>query len=164
MAFSGAQITRLGLSGFHRSLYGDFSGKTQSDNPVVEVDEEQPSGGWWFRYEQEMFRREDERRELERLKAQAEEIEDDLEREIAKEIREDDTEQVRLAELNRLRDMAIRYRADLQEVASPQVVRAAERAIERGNYSAMEAFERELARMREEEQFLEMAVRMVINA
>lgn len=55
MAFSGAQITRIGLSGFHRSLYGDFSGKAQSDNPVVETVKKGGSGGyrrhgrkgWW---------------------------------------------------------------------------------------------------------------------
>lgn len=35
MPFSGAQVTRLGLSGITRGLYGDFSGKTAEE--VVEA-------------------------------------------------------------------------------------------------------------------------------
>lgn len=44
MAFSGSQITRQGLSGIPRALYGDFSGKTE-----VEVEEaaEAFSGGYF---------------------------------------------------------------------------------------------------------------------
>jgi len=38
MPYSGAQITRLGLSGIPRGLYGDFSGKT-------EVEVSPPKGG-----------------------------------------------------------------------------------------------------------------------
>ena len=34
MAFSGLQITRLGLAAFARSLYGSFTGKTEKTTEV----------------------------------------------------------------------------------------------------------------------------------
>lgn len=50
MAYSGAQTTRPGLSGFARGLYGSFASKTQSDNPIVEVAEKRGGAGGWRRH------------------------------------------------------------------------------------------------------------------
>lgn len=128
------------------------------------VSTDQPSGGWWYAYDHEYRRRERERKALQEAEDRTEQIQDDIERAIAKELRKQEAEAYRLKELQRLSTLAEQHSKELQEIASESAKIAAERAIRQGNYSAMEALERELYRMREEEEFLLQAVQMVIHA
>ena len=129
----------------------------------VVADDETPTGGFWFDYDRELRKRKQERKERERLEEEAKQIQDRLEREIALEFRKQETELARVKELKRLAVLAEEHRKAIHANLSDKVIKAADRAVRQGNYSAMEAFEREVFRAREEEEFLIMALNLILN-
>lgn len=122
----------------------------------------EPSGGFWFDYDYELTRRRKEKEERERLEREAKQIQDRLDRALALEFRKKEAEQSRIDELQRLSKLAAQHTETIQEL-DKKVIIAAERAVRKGKFSAMEAFEREIGRVREEELFLMMALSMVLN-
>ena len=153
------EITRLGLAGVPRGLYGSF---TKAEAPDVATPD-QPTGGWWFAYEQEMLRREAKRREREQKRAKAKALKDQVDRDIALEFRRQEEEAEREAELARLTRLAEEYQDQIKAQFGTRVTLAAARAITQGNFSAMEALEREMARAREEELFLINATMLILQ-
>jgi predicted RNase H-like nuclease (RuvC/YqgF family) len=125
---------------------------------------EENAGGWWFGYDQEIQRREeDERLRLKRLE-EAKQIKDKLERELALEYRKIEAEESRKAELNRLRKLSERHSREIRDNLGERVYNVVERAVVQQNFSAMEALDREMKQIREEELFLMQALMVAINA
>jgi len=246
MAFSGSQVTRIGLYGGSRSLYGSFAGKAvappifagtipdislteggpstdydlsvyftgaasyaidpaveagwafntttailtvvpdtvgtyggyivTATNPGGTVDsnsfgvtvtaaaEDSATGGWWFAYDYELRRKDEKKKKRQELRRKAEEIQEDVDRELVQALQAKAEEEDRLAELKRLSNLAEQYRDELNLVLSDRAIQAAEQAILKQTYSALERFERELARAREEEEFLLMAANIILNS
>ena len=122
------------------------------------------SGGFyfWLKYEQEMERRKAERRERQRLIEAAEEAADEIENALIEESRKEYSEQERKKELERLTDIADKYRKDIKKLPDSVII-SFNRAIEKRTFSAMEALERELARVKEEEDFLIEATYLMVG-
>jgi len=127
------------------------------------VSDEQPTGGWWFSYEKEIERQRENRRKRNELEDKAKEIQEEIDRELVKELQAKEIERERIEDLTRLKNLAKQHRQELRSVLSDRVLKAAESAIMVGNYSSMERFERELSRAREEEMFLLQATIIILN-
>lgn len=153
------------------TVTGTNAGGTDDSNSFdVEVTaavaeaEDTPTGGWWYAYDHELETRKRKKKELERLEAKAEQISDAIDRELAKELRAQDREQVRIEELRRLSVLADQHKEELTQSVSQKALLAAESAMLKGTYSAMEQLERELAKSREEELFLLHATSIILNS
>ncbi len=124
----------------------------------------QGGGGWAYAYEDELQRRKQKKRELEQLEEKADQISDKIDKELAKELRKQDRKKVRIEELRRLSTLAEEHKAELQKTISAKAIKAVESAIMMKTYSAMERMEREIARAREEEEFLILATSIILNS
>ena len=129
---------------------------------VAEEAEEESTGGWYFRYEQEQYRLADERRKRKKTKEEAQRIEDELIKAIALEERKIEEREARDNELDRLTKLAERHIDEITETNNA-IGRAAIQAIESRKFGEMEKLERLLKRQYEEEQFLIEATRLIIN-
>lgn len=151
-----ASLGLYGGIGF-RNSGANYSGKTPQ--PIV-IPDDQATGGWLFLnlYEAELQRRKREEEEREEI---LEQIEDSVDREIAAILL---PQMARDDELQRLKELAQRE-ADLTaaQAYSDRVSKAYLRAVSKGNYSALEALDRELQRAREEEEFLMLAIAAVLD-
>lgn len=127
---------------------------------------EQPSGGWLFlnQYEAEQRRRRARARKRKELEEASEQIEDALDRNIALLMREQEAKDEKRKDLERLGSLA-KQNADLEAARaySERVATAFARAVTQGNYSALEALDRELRRASEEEEFLLTAIMMLLD-
>lgn len=122
------------------------------------------SGGWWYRYDHELERRKAREEERKRLELKAKSIKDKLDRELVKELQSQAREQERIEDLRRLTKLAAEHKQELKGSVSQVALKAAESAILKQNYSAMERFERELAKAKEEEEFLIQATSIILNS
>ena len=131
--------------------------------PPVE-EEERPAGGygalnWYDGYRQKKRKR---KKELEKAIA---EIEDEVDRLIAIELHKDLETERHEQELAELEALISETYSEAQLAAaqaiSNRVAKAYTRAALQGNYSAIEAFEREMERAREEEEFLLLAMALL---
>ena len=128
---------------------------------------EQPAGGWLFlnEYEAELIRRRARDRRLRELEEETERIEDKIDREIAQLLRVQEAKDEKREDFARLAKLA-KDHADIEAARQygDRVARAFARAIAQGNYSSLEALDRELKRARdEEEQFLLLATMMLLH-
>jgi len=130
---------------------------------VPQVDEEANSGGFWFRYEQEQYRRQDAKRKRKKAKEKAKEIQSDLDRALALAQREIEEREARDAELERLTKLIKTHRAEVTEI-NAHIWAMTERAIEKNTFAAMEILDREVRKLHDEEQFLMMAAEIFLNA
>ncbi len=89
------------------------------------------------------------------LDDETEQIQDDLDREIARELRKQEAIDERRKDLDKLAEIA-KANADLEAARqySERIATAYARAIAKGSFSALEALDRELRQAREEEEFL----------
>lgn len=128
--------------------------------PVTAPTEQQATGGWAFHneYELELQRRRRRKKEREELEAETERIQDEIDRAIAQELRKQEALDEKRDNLSRLKELAKKH-ADLEAARqySERVATAFERALAQGNFSAMEALDRELQRARDDEDFMTMA-------
>lgn len=131
------------------------------DAPVVG---EQPSGGYGYLNDYQAWkqRREARRRAQEALREKAQDIADDVTRELAERLQAAEAEAQTKAEHARLREIARRFEAEAADFGE-RVQAATTRAIARGTFSAMEALARELSRLAEEELFLMQASLMILR-
>lgn len=124
------------------------------------------AGGWGFLnlYDAERQRRRARARRRKDLEEESERIENAVEREIARLLRKQEAEDDRRQELQRLAELA-RADADIEAARqySERVATAYARALAKGNYSALEALERELRRAAEEEEWLLNATMALLN-
>ena len=127
---------------------------------VGDVAEEASTGGW-FDYDSEMLRR---KREEEKRQKQLEEAErlEGINRELAIEFRRLEAEEARRTELQRLTDLAERNQAEIISERE-EIDLLIRRAVKLKTFSAQEHLERELRKMREEQQFLLLATEILVN-
>lgn len=141
---------------FDVSAFSEDAFNFDGSAPVVVV--ESPSGGWLTflnTYEQQLVRRREERKKQQQLEEETEQIPDDTDRQIAQLLREQEAKDARRAELQRLSEL-VEQNASVEAAKqySEKVGAAYARALTQGNYSALEALERELRKAREEEEAL----------
>lgn len=133
---------------------------------VVQTTTEQPSGGWNFHiaYEQEQRRKRLAAKKRQELEEERQEIEDETAREIAELISRQEAEDEKRRDLERLAAIA-KANADLEAARafSERVAVAYQRALEKGTFSALEALDRELRRAAEEEEFMQMALALLLG-
>jgi hypothetical protein len=141
----------------------DFAA-TPLETVAVAEPEQSATGGFWFAFDQEMVRRDRERKKRQRLEEEAEKIQDKLDRELVIELRKAADERDRLDDLRKLSLLAEKHKKTIANNLSERVMLSLERALAKGNYSALEAFEREIKRAREEEEFLMSAVKFLLEA
>lgn len=150
------------------TVTGTNAGGSDSSNAfnveVIAAEAEAASGGWWYAYDYEYEERKRKKKRLEDLEAKAEQIQDKIDRELAKELRKQEKEQLRLDELRRLSKLAQEHKEELEQSVSQKAIFAAEQAMIKGTYSAMERLERELAKAKEEELFLIQAASIILNS
>jgi hypothetical protein len=120
-------------------------------------------GGWapfLSKYEKDLERRRRRDRERRLLELETAEIQDELDRAIAQELRKQEALDAKRQDLDRL--SALARTADLEAARqySERVAVAFARAVTQGNFSAMEALDRELQRARDEEEFLMLSMLM----
>ena len=106
-------------------------------------------------------KREQAKRKRKALKAQKVKDEDKREIEILANIVE--TTQARHEELSRLTNITQQYKSSILDSTNERITFIAKTAINKHTFSAMEHLERELLKMREEEEFLLMAARILLN-
>ena len=128
------------------------------------VVEETFSGGFFFDYDREQFRRRKERKRLEELEEEAQKIQDDLDKALALEFRKKEREESRIQELQVLTRLAREHKAEVDRVFNENVIKAANRAIMDQGFSQMEMLERLIDKQQQEEEFLLEAARIFFNA
>ena len=124
-----------------------------------------PTGGGWVAqhfYDHYTKERRDRRAERDKVKVQVESIEDKTDAEIARLLHKQMEQDARRAELESLEALVkstyTERQAGLALEYNERVAKAYVRAATQANFSAMEAFEREMDRAREEEEFLFLAM------
>lgn len=132
-------------------LSGNAMSLTQGTLRVPQAVDEAFSGGFVFAYEREVGRRARRRREQEQLEEDTESIQEEIDRKIAVLLRKQEYEDERRAELNRLNKLVIDFAKERSDL-SDRVQKAYVRALTQANFSALEALDRELQRMLEEEE------------
>jgi hypothetical protein len=141
------------------NAYQNTGSAYQSDAVVVE----ETGGGWapfLSKYEKDLERRRRRDRERRELERETDEIQDELDRAIAQELRKQEALDAKRQDLDSL--AALAKQADLEAAReySERVAVAFARAVTQGNFSAMEALDRELQRARDEEEFLMLSMLM----
>lgn len=124
-----------------------------TDNPAIvpQVASTPFTGGFLYAYERARAARRKRLQEEEELEEQARALQDKVDREIALLLRAAEAEQARQAELDRLQGL-VRAHSNAQLQLSDRAKIAYVRALTQANFSAMEALDRELQRMIEEEE------------
>lgn len=113
------------------------------------------SGGLFFAFEREVERRRKERRKREEDEEEAKKLKDDIDREIAVLLHQQEADDAEAQELSRLKVMVAQFADKAAEEAMTERVRSAlVRANVQQNVSAYLALERELTRVMEEEEFM----------
>lgn len=148
---------------------GAFAGQGSTVTITVSlgpVSDTQPSGGWGFlnHYELDLKRRRKRDKERRELEEQTERIEASLDRDIAQLLREQEAIDDKRQDFERLAKLA-KENADLEAARqySERVAKALERVIAQGNYSAIEALDRELKRAQEDEEFLLLSITLLVD-
>lgn len=117
------------------------------------------SGGWWREFEVEQVRSRDRKRRRDEDDSAVESIQDEVDREIAALLHEQEAKDAARAELERLRALARAYDG---EVVDDKFARALKRAAEAKTLAQAQAMLREAERV-EEEEFLMAAMFAVID-
>jgi hypothetical protein len=147
------------------------NGDTPSNEFSVEVEAavtetEQPTGGWLFlnQYNAEQQRRRARERRRKELEEETEQIENELDRNIAQLMREQEAIDDKRKDLERLAELA-KANADIEAAKqySASVAAAFEKALIEGSARSMVALERELKRAAEDEEFLLTALLMMLD-
>jgi hypothetical protein len=114
---------------------------------------EQPSGGYGFFNEYELYRQRRARRKAQERREQeeADEIQADLDRQIAKLLKEQEAKDAERADFARLQRIADAYAGTRQPVPRP-IAATMLKAYEERSRNALEQLEREMNRMLEEEE------------
>lgn len=131
---------------------------------TVTASTSRPSGGWFDgAYDRELVRRQKARMEQREREEASERIEEPVTREIASLLREQEAKDAKRAELERLGALATKYGKDqAQTEYGERVAAALERAVEQGNYSALEALDREIQHARSDEEMLLLAAALIL--
>lgn len=144
-----------------------ITGFARLDDGAIVATIDQPSGGWPIfatLYERELSQRSVRKRKHQELEQETAKIRNRLDREIAVELRRKEKAEAHKVELARLKALAVELEAaEARQVYGEAVARALERAVTAGNFSALEALDRELQRSNDETEFLLMAATLILN-
>lgn len=144
-----------------------ITGLARLDDGAIVATIDQPSGGWPIfatLYERELSQRSVRKRKHQELEQETAKIRNRLDREIAVELRRKEKAESHKAELARLKAIAVELEAaEARQVYGEAVAKALERAVTAGNFSALEALDRELQRSNQETEFLLMAATLILN-
>ena len=121
------------------------------------------TGGFFYAVDDLLTRQRRRNRERYKREAEAERISDELTRLVAIEERRIEAESDRILELNELTDLASSQQNRIEVETDARIRVLAKRAIEKKTFSAMEHFERELFKFREEEEFIILATQILVN-
>lgn len=162
---SASEVSSPSLTQLHVLTANDVESASEVSNPsvddgTVQPSEDQPTGGFGFINDYDAYRQR-KRAEERRIRALLGEIQDPIDREIAQRLHEEPKED-RAAEIGemvraRFSDQVVQ---DL-EAYSDRVSKAFVRAYTQGNFSALEALDREMQRAIEEEEFLLLSLVMM---
>jgi len=141
----------------------DVTLRGYSIGAAVAVTEESFTGGFFFDYERELAKREREKKRREEEKAKALKIQNELDKQIALEFRKQEEEAARLQELKRATFLAEQHKQFIADNLNEKVLASVDRAITKGNYSALEALDRQLYEAFEEEAFMIEAFAIIMN-
>ena len=130
--------------------------------PVVVAEEASTGGSFAFMREQLRYKEEDERRQRKARKAKARKIKDKLDREIALAFIARDEGEAQRKDLERMTRLANEYKGDII-ADNARIAQTIEDAVRLGTFSRMQKLARELDQMREEEEFLMMATRILLE-
>lgn len=168
--------TSTGVLTIETDTVGDFGPYTVtgtnaggSDNSnafnvtITAIPDVSATGGFWFDYDREYIRRKAKQEELEEARRKAKLLQNAIDREIAELLQAEEKEKARLEELKRLSELANKHQRTVTFELGQNVAKAAQRAQKQGNFSAMEALERNLRIAKEEEEFLFQALTLIIN-
>ena len=131
---------------------------------AAEAVPEVTGGGWaaQYFYDKYVEQRREREEEREKVRVQVESIEDDTDAQIARLLHKQIEQDARRSELESLEALVKSTYTERQERLAleynERVAKAYVRAATQANFSAMEAFEREMDRAREEEEFLFLAM------
>ena len=163
-AFSSTGQLNLGWQIGGTSQLNPFtsSGYIQVGDVVVVEEEASTGGSFAFMREQLRYKEEDERRQRKARKEKARKIKDKLDREIALAFIAKDEGEAQRKDLERLTKLAAAHR---DEIIADNVKLAStiEDAVRLGTFSRMQKLARELNEMREEEEFLMLATRILLE-
>ena len=125
---------------------------------------ETTTGGWgfWYQWDRENERRRQDAKTLRRKKRQAEQIENELDRKLALAQRELEEKELRTKELARMTKLVERHRHEVSQI-SDRIDEIYQKAVEKRTYSAREQLDREIRKLREEEDFLIMAAEIIFS-
>ena len=129
---------------------------------AVATVEEANTGGWAFRREQERYRQEDEARKRRAKKEKAKQIADKLDRDIALAFIARDEGEAQRKDLERLTKLASDYRDEII-AENATIASTIEDAVRLQTFSRMQKLSRELNLMREEEMFLMLATKILLE-
>jgi hypothetical protein len=117
--------------------------------PVVQ---QESGGGFYFGFDRIRYEREKRKREQEELEAETQAIQDSTDREIAKLLREQEARDAERAELTRLQTLADRFAGQAMKAGVSRKVSAAIlKANEERTVSSLQAMQRQIEQMLEEE-------------
>ena len=137
---------------------------TQNYAVTITAVSEAFTGGFWYAYDLARDRYKKRLKELDELEEQAKEIADETDREIAQFLHADQRQEVEAEERKRLQELARNYSdSQASNLLGERVAKAMARASVQGNFSAVEAFMREVERAREEEDWLLRATMLLIE-
>lgn len=112
-------------------------------------------GGFWEAFERVGRRRKRRLEELEEQEQELQQIKDETDREIALLLKEQERQETEEQERSRLAELARRYTTERsKDLFGDRIAKAMARAAVQGNFSAIEAFLREVQKAQEEELFL----------
>ncbi len=161
-------FTGLTAGTVYYAHYVQLDAATNESNVVTSstfttVSDKSPTGGFWPGYDAQYGRQAAAREERGQKRRKAQEIQDDLERLIAFEQRRIEEDEAKQFELESLTEMVRDFKGSLRKETNDRIEFIAKQAVNRRTFSAMQRLQRELSMLREEEEFLMLAIQVLLN-
>jgi hypothetical protein len=162
---SASEVTAPDIGQSHVLLADDVESASEVSEAILDaplVDASRPGGGFKFLMEFEDFRekRDRDKEERDKIREEITDIEDDTDREIAQILQKDLIAEAREKELKDLELLvaATFSNEDIPKAKIHGIAKEFVRAAVQSNFSAIEALERKMDRIREDEEFLLLAM------
>ena len=138
----------------------------QVSTPAVVEEVQENTGGYafWQEIDEAIERSRQAQRRRQRKRRKIKKIEDEIDQKLFKIERELEEKEAREAELDRLTRLVEENRRVIVQTSNQRLIAAANDAARKATFSAMEKLERELRKYREEEEFLLMATKIILES
>ncbi len=156
-------------TGYYLHYVGDDASSNESDvenSTIFTTDaavSDSAAGYFYEDYHKELRHRRKVYQAIEKKKEKAK-AQDNIVVQLSDAERAIETEEARKAELTRLTEIADRHREALSGMSQGKITRIIDEAVERQTFSTMERLEREIAKLREEEEFLMLATQIILDS